>query len=82
MSVPPRQFRDWLTGRSTVRCSGRGRRGYRQYRKRQEQSLSASFNPEEALDVSEDAILALFGQNRTAGFRMAGLPLQKECEKD
>jgi hypothetical protein len=43
---------------------------------------SASFNPEEALDVSEDAILALFGQNRTAVLRMAGLPLQKECEKD
>ena len=43
---------------------------------------SAAFNPEEALDVSEDAILALFGQNRTAVLRMAGLPLQKECEKD
>jgi hypothetical protein len=43
---------------------------------------SASFNPEGALDVSEDAILALFGQNRTAVLRMAGLPLQKECEKD
>jgi hypothetical protein len=43
---------------------------------------SASFNPEEALDVSEDAILALFGQNRTAVLRMTGLPLQKECEKD
>jgi hypothetical protein len=43
---------------------------------------SASFNPEEALDVSEDAILALFGQTRTAILRMAGLPLQKECEKD
>jgi hypothetical protein len=50
---------------------------------------SASFNPEEALDVSEDAILAtssvriaLFGQNRTAVLWMAGLPLQKECEKD
>jgi hypothetical protein len=43
---------------------------------------SASFNPEEALDVSEDAILALFGQNCTAVLRMAGLPLQKECEKD
>jgi hypothetical protein len=26
--------------------------------------------------------LALFGQNRTAVLRMAGLPLQKECEKD
>jgi hypothetical protein len=43
---------------------------------------SASFNQEEALDVSEDAILALFGQNSTAVLRMAGLPLQKECEKD
>jgi hypothetical protein len=43
---------------------------------------SASFDPEEALDVSEDAILALFGQNRTAVLRMAGLPLQKECAKD
>jgi hypothetical protein len=43
---------------------------------------SASFNPEEALDVSEDAILAIFGQNRTAVLRMAGLPLQEECEKD
>jgi hypothetical protein len=43
---------------------------------------SASFNPEEALDVSEGAILALFGQNRSAVLRMAGLPLQKECEKD
>jgi hypothetical protein len=43
---------------------------------------SASFNPEKALGVSEDAILALFGQNRTAVLRMAGLPLQKECEKD
>ena len=36
---------------------------------------SASFNPEEALDVSEDTMLALFGQNRTAVLRMAGLPL-------
>ncbi len=43
---------------------------------------SASFNSEEALDVSEDAILALFGQNRTAVLRTVGLPLQKECEKD
>jgi hypothetical protein len=43
---------------------------------------SASFDPEEALDVSEDAILALFSQNRTAVLRMAGLPLQKESEKD
>jgi hypothetical protein len=43
---------------------------------------SASFNPEEALDVSKDTILALFGQNRTAVLHMAGLPLQKECEKD
>jgi hypothetical protein len=45
-------------------------------------SASASFNPEEALDVPEDAVLALFGQSRTAVLRMAGLPLQKECEKD
>ena len=36
---------------------------------------SASFNQEEALDVSEDTMLALFGQNRTAVLRMAGLPL-------
>ncbi len=36
---------------------------------------SASFNPEEALDVSEDTMLALFGQNCTAVLRMAGLPL-------
>jgi hypothetical protein len=43
---------------------------------------STSFDQEEALDVSEDAILALFGQNRAAVLRMAGLPLQKECEKD
>jgi hypothetical protein len=43
---------------------------------------SASFNPEEALDVSEDAILALFGQNRTAVLQMTGMPLQKEFEKD
>jgi hypothetical protein len=41
-----------------------------------------SFDPEEALDLSEDAILALFGQNRTAVLQMSGLPLQKECEKD
>ena len=43
---------------------------------------SASFNPEEALDVSEDAILALLDQNRTAVLRMVGLPLQRKCEKD
>jgi hypothetical protein len=43
---------------------------------------STSFDPEEARNVSEDAILALFGQNRTAVLRMSGLPLQKECEKD
>jgi hypothetical protein len=43
---------------------------------------STSFNPEEALDVSEDAILALFSQNHTAVLRMAGLPLRKECEED
>jgi hypothetical protein len=43
---------------------------------------SVSFNPEEALDVSEDAILALFGQNRTTFLRMAGLQLQRECERD
>jgi hypothetical protein len=43
---------------------------------------SIFFNPDEALDVSEDALLALFGQNRTAVLRMSGMPLQKESEKE
>jgi hypothetical protein len=43
---------------------------------------SISFNPDEALDVSEDPLLALFGQKRTAVLPMSGMPLQKESEKD
>jgi hypothetical protein len=43
---------------------------------------SSSYSPDEALDVSEDALLALFGQNRTAVLRMSGMQIQKESEKE
>jgi hypothetical protein len=43
---------------------------------------STSFNPDEVLDVSGDAFLALFFQNRTAVLRMSGMPLKKESEKE
>jgi hypothetical protein len=47
-------------------------------------SISPTFtgNPDEALDVSEDAVLALFGRDRTAVLRMSGMPIQKESEKE
>ena len=45
-------------------------------------SLVSTFDPEEALDVSEDAVLALFGRDRTTVLRMSGLPMQKESEKE
>jgi len=45
-------------------------------------SMVTTFDPDEALDVSEDAVLALFGRDRTAVLRMSGLPMQKESEKE
>jgi hypothetical protein len=44
--------------------------------------MVTTFDPDEALDVSEDAVLALFGRDRTAVLRMSGLPMQKESEKE
>ena len=45
-------------------------------------SMVATFDPDEALDVSEEAVLALFGRDRTAVLRMSGLPMQKDSEKE
>jgi hypothetical protein len=44
--------------------------------------MVATFDPDEALDVSEEAVLALFGRDRTAVLRMSGLPMQKDSEKE
>jgi hypothetical protein len=45
-------------------------------------TVSTSFNPDEALDVSKDVVLALFGRYQTAVLRMSGMPVQKDSEKE
>ncbi len=38
--------------------------------------------PDEALEVSDEAVLALFGRDRTALLRALGLPMQVERQKE
>ncbi len=45
-------------------------------------TVSSTLDPDEALNVSEDAVQALLGRGQAVLLRMSGLPMQREREKE